>query len=187
MSATRLLVLGVVRGLGTAHGYLLHTELASWEAEGWINIKWGSIYHGLRQLAKLGLLEATTHDEWPGRTDYQLTEAGETEFFRLLRDALRRADHRPDVLAAGLALMPALERAELVGLFRERLAALESNAEELRGNLEQRRQLDRHAHLRELTVLRAHTAQGDAEWTRLLLQRLERGDYRLADDEPRPA
>ncbi|ASO20988.1 DNA-binding PadR family transcriptional regulator [Actinoalloteichus hoggarensis] len=182
MSATRLLVLGVVRGFGRAHGYLLHTELSSWAAEGWIDVKWGSIYHGLRQLAKLGHLRATEIEAWPGRVDYELTPAGETEFFRLLRDALRRAEHRPDVLAAGLALMPALSRDEVIALLRERLAALEDEIAELPAEPSPRDPRDRQAHLDELSVLSGHTARGDAEWTRRLIARLTDGAYLLRGD-----
>lgn len=43
MSTTRLLVLGVVAGHGTTHGYTVHSELVSWGADGWANVKWGSI------------------------------------------------------------------------------------------------------------------------------------------------
>ncbi|APU15787.1 MULTISPECIES: PadR family transcriptional regulator [Actinoalloteichus] len=187
MSATRLLVLGVVRGFGKAHGYLLHTELSSWAAEGWINVKWGSIYHGLRQLAKLGLLKATEIEEWPGRVDYELTQDGEAEFFRLLRDALRQAEHRPDVLAAGLALMPALPRDEVIALLGERLAALDVKVAELPLDPESRDPGDRQAHLEELAALRGHTARSDAEWTRRLIARLADGAYRLVDDGPSSA
>ncbi|NUT10617.1 MAG: PadR family transcriptional regulator, partial [Nonomuraea sp.] len=55
MSATRLLVLGVVRLHGRAHGYLVGSELESWEAGQWAGLRSGSIYHALRQLAKEGL------------------------------------------------------------------------------------------------------------------------------------
>ena len=81
MSATRLLVLGVVRGYGRVHGYRVGADLLSWGAGEWANVKWGSIYHALRQATRGGLLH--DHDDVPGRTDYELTERGEAEFGRL--------------------------------------------------------------------------------------------------------
>src|SRR5690606_35597363 len=89
MSATRLLVLGTVRIFGTAHGYLVHNELTTWGADEWANVKWGSIYHALRQMATKGLLDSTVTDDHLGRVDYTITPAGDEEFFRLLRSALK--------------------------------------------------------------------------------------------------
>ncbi|GAB3481073.1 PadR family transcriptional regulator [Amycolatopsis cihanbeyliensis] len=121
MSATRLPVLGAVRGFGTAHGYAVRGELVSWGAEEWADIKWGSVYHALRQLTKEGLLTATELGDPTGRVDYEFTEQGAVEFFHLLRRALRRFEHRPDLWMAGLALLPALPRAEAIELPRQRV------------------------------------------------------------------
>ncbi|MGH3566084.1 MAG: PadR family transcriptional regulator [Pseudonocardia sp.] len=95
MSATRLLVLGIVRGYGRAHGYRVGHDLLSWGADEWANVKWGSIYHALRALTQSGFL--LDHNDILGRTDYELTERGEAEFIRLLSDALRRPEPRPDL------------------------------------------------------------------------------------------
>lgn len=59
VSATRLLVLGVV------HGYRVGADLLSWGAGQWANVKWGSIYHALRQATRAGFLR-----------DHELTERG---------------------------------------------------------------------------------------------------------------
>src|SRR2546423_4224262 len=128
MSATRLLVLGAVRGFGRAHGYLVRAELVTWGVEDWATIKWGSLYHALRKLADEGLLTAT---EAGDRVDYTLTDAGETEFFTLLKGALREPGTRPDTLAAGLSLLPALTRADAIALFKQRLEALETTRHDI--------------------------------------------------------
>ena len=44
MSATRLLVLGVIRTLQPIHGYEVRRELISWRVEATTNLKPGSIY-----------------------------------------------------------------------------------------------------------------------------------------------
>lgn len=181
-TATRLLVLGVVRGFGRAHGYLVQNELVSWGPEAWANVKWGSLYHALRQMTKEGLLHAEEFVEWPGRVDYALTEAGEERFGQLLRDTLRRADQRPDMLAAGLALLPALPRAEAIALLTERLRALEASREVYAAEAGDR---GGHAHLGELYDLRVHTADAAADWTRELIGRLAAGEYVMADEDRR--
>jgi DNA-binding PadR family transcriptional regulator len=181
VSATRLLVLGVVRGYGRAHGYRVGSDLLSWGADDWANVKWGSIYHALRKLTADGFL--LDHDEVPGRTDYELTERGEGEFQRLLRDALRRPNPRPDLIGAALAMLPSLTRADAVGLLRERLAALEASRDKARAQVEGWADPP---HVRELFGLWEHTAAGGAEWTRGLIERLEQGAYPMAGEPGSP-
>ena len=179
VSATRLLVLGVVRGYGRVHGYRVGADLLSWGAGEWANVKWGSIYHALRQATGSGFLR--DHDEAPGRRDYELTERGEAEFQQLLRDAVRRPQTRPDLLGAALAMLPALPRADALALLRERLRALEQRREKART------QLDGWAeppHVRELFGLWEASAAAGVEWTRGLIGRLEAGAYPMAG-EPR--
>jgi DNA-binding PadR family transcriptional regulator len=179
MSATRLLVLGVVRGFGRAHGYLIRAELVRWGAESWANIKWGSLYHALRKLAEEGLLTATDVDEVAGRVDYEITARGEAEFFRLLKAALREPDPRPDMLAAGLSLLPALSRAEAIDLLEVRHRTLRTAQDEYR---HQNDSWDKDPHIRELFGLWTHTAAGGAKWTRQMIQRLRSGAYLMAGE-----
>ncbi len=181
MSATRLLVLGVVRGYGRAHGYRVGTDLASWGAAEWANVKWGSIYHALRALTDSGAL--VDHLDVPGRTEYELTEKGEAEFQKLLREAVRRPHTRPDQLGAALAVLPALPRAEAVALLRERLAALEDIRDKARAQLEE---LVERPHWTELFGLWQHTADGGIAWTEGLIERLESGAYAMAGEPGSP-
>ncbi|MET0135118.1 MAG: PadR family transcriptional regulator [Kibdelosporangium sp.] len=182
MSATRLLVLGVVRGYGRAHGYLIGNDLLAWGADRWANVKWGSIYHALKQLTKTGHLT----EDWtsvPGRTEYELTEQGEQEFQRLLRNAIRHPEPRPDTLGAGLALFPALSRADAIGLLEERLAALEAGRDEANAQL---RRPQGHQHMAELYTLFEQSAESGADWTRGLLARLRAGAYPMAGEPDSP-
>jgi DNA-binding PadR family transcriptional regulator len=181
VSATRLLVLGVVRGYGRAHGYRIGNDLLAWGADEWANVKWGSIYHALRSLTDGGLL--LDHDDVPGRTEYELTERGEAEYMKLLRDALRRPQPRPDLLGAALAMLPSLRRTEAVALLRERLAALEAARDKAHAQAEA---LVDPPHVQELFGLWEHNAGGSAEWTRGLIERLEAGAYPMAGDPGSP-
>jgi DNA-binding PadR family transcriptional regulator len=177
MSATRLLVLGVVRGYGRAHGYLIGNDLMSWGADVWANVKWGSIYHALKQGVKAEFLS----EDWPvpGRTEYELTEKGEFEFRRLLADALRKPEPRPDMLAAGLAMLPALNRGQAVSLLEIRLSAVEAIRKEADESLTSWREPP---HVRELYRLRVANAADDVAWTRGLIDRLNAGEYAMAGE-----
>ncbi|GGS93883.1 PadR family transcriptional regulator [Streptomyces violaceus] len=184
MSATRLLVLGVVRMHGRAHGYLVRSELLSWGADEWAHIKFGSIYHALRQLAKDGLLKSTDIPDWPGRVDYEIAPPGDEEFFRLLRDALRQGNNRPDMLGAALVLLPALSRKEAIGLLRERIASLSAEQSELIAKVDETAgERPQRAHIRELLGLWEHGAASQAAWTEALIERLEAGAYVMAGEE----
>ncbi len=178
MSATRLLVLGVVRGHGRAHGYLIGNDLMSWGADVWANVKWGSIYHALKQGVKAGQL----HEDWtvPGRTDYELTEKGEFEFQRLLADALRKPEPRPDMLAAGLAMLPAMTRGQAVSLLEIRLSAVEAIRKEADQQL---KGWQEPPHVRELYRLRVANAANDVAWTRDLIKRLTAGEYAMSGEQ----
>ena len=182
VSATRLLVLGVVRGYGRVHGYRVGADLLSWGAGEWANVKWGSIYHALRAATAAGFL--LDHDDVPGRTDYELTERGEAEFRRLLRDALRHPQPRPDLLGAALALLPALPREEALHLLGERLTALEQRREKAQAQLDG---WTEPPHVRrELFGLWHSSASAGAEWTQGLIDRLAAGAYPMAGEPGSP-
>lgn len=175
------MVLGVVRGYGRAHGYLIGQDLLSWGADDWANVKWGSIYHALKQLTKGEFLREDF--TVPGRTDYELTERGEFEFKRLLAEAFRRPEPRPDMLCAGLALLPALTRAEAIGLLEQRLVALEASSADAAGRIANHGDPE---HVRELYGLWKHTADGGVDWTRGLIDRLADGAYPMAGERGSP-
>jgi DNA-binding PadR family transcriptional regulator len=186
MSAIRLLVLGAVRQHGRAHGYQVRNDLEYWGAQDWSNAKPGSIYHALKQMAKQGLLRA--HDTAPStaggppRTEYELTAAGEAEFFALLRAALSQRDEKSDVLSAGIGFLVDLPRAEAVALLRERVRSLEewrSTVTEYYTPADGPGQL---GHIGEIMNMWVHSADSGAEWTRGLIERIEGGAYVFAGE-----
>ncbi|MFI6473417.1 PadR family transcriptional regulator [Streptomyces sp. NPDC050516] len=186
MSSIRLLVLGAVRQHGRAHGYQVRNDLEYWGAHEWSNAKPGSIYHALKQMAKQGVLLA--HEVAPStvggppRTEYELTDAGREEFFRLLREALASYDQKMDVLSAALGFMVDLPRAEAVALLRDRLAKLagwRASATEYYTPEEGPGQL---GHIGEIMNMWVHSADAEAEWTRGLIARIEGGAYFFAGE-----
>ncbi|MFD7341953.1 PadR family transcriptional regulator [Streptomyces violascens] len=186
MSSIRLLVLGAVRQHGRAHGYQVRNDLEYWGAHEWSNAKPGSIYHALKQMAKQGVLLA--HEVAPStvggppRTEYELTDAGREEFFRLLREALASYDQKMDVLSAALGFMVDLPRAEAVALLRDRLdklAGWRASATEYYTPEEGPGQL---GHIGEIMNMWVHSADAEAEWTRGLIARIEGGAYVFAGE-----
>lgn len=182
MSATRLLVLGAVRIHGTAHGYLIQHEFLAWKAHDFANVKWGSIYHALRQMAKQGFLIQHETDQSSWRVDYTITPEGDAEFLRLMRNALAQPEHRPDAFAAALAYFTALPRAEVIDLLRQRVAALEEQRDEKKKAIADVRQGTEH--IGELFGLWGSAADSGIAWTQGLIRRLEAGEYIMVDDDP---
>ncbi|RZS40821.1 PadR family transcriptional regulator [Herbihabitans rhizosphaerae] len=187
MSATRLMVLGVVRMAGKANGYQVRRELLSWAADRWGNVKQGSIYHALRSSARDGLLDKVAEFETDGQTQYQITEHGDLEFLRLLSEAL--SSSRDDVhalaeLNAAIVFLTALPRARAISLLEHRATQLDGSLATIRHLLEHAEEWGQPEHVRELYLLWESQNATNLEWTRGLIERLERGEYVMADDGP---
>lgn len=184
VSTTRLLVLGVVAGQGTTHGYAVHAELLSWGADTWAHVRWGSIYHALRQLAKEGLLDAAPAPDHPSRTGYRITPSGQQAFADLVRGALADAGPHADLFAAGLAFLAALPRAEAAALLRRRLAALEGARVAIAPVVAAPGDWSGKGteHVPELFGLWHDSADAAARWTAGLVERIEAGAYSFAGE-----
>ncbi|MER8001896.1 helix-turn-helix transcriptional regulator [Streptomyces sp. NPDC095613] len=186
MSAIRLLVLAAVRQHGRAHGYQVRNDLEYWGAHEWSNAKPGSIYHALKQLAKQGALlaheTAPSTAGGPPRTEYELTDAGREEYFRLLRTALTSYDQQMDVLSAGLGCMVDLPRAEVVGLLRERVRAIAAWRNEVTENYVPEDGPEQLGHIGEIMNYWVHSADAGATWTEGLITRIEGGAYAFAGE-----
>jgi DNA-binding PadR family transcriptional regulator len=192
VSATRLLVLGVVRMYGRAHGYQVRRELLTWSADKWANVAPGSIYHALKKMAKEKLLEEVSIDpdegeaRGPDRTAYQLTPDGETEFQVLLAKSLSEADESTQGsyrLVAAVTFLPALPRARAISLLEHQITQLRgrrANADHLlQGH---GKEWGQPAHVDELYRLWVTMIDGMLGWLQGLVSRLEAGEYVMADD-----
>ncbi|RZQ63465.1 PadR family transcriptional regulator [Amycolatopsis suaedae] len=187
MSATRLLVLGVVRMLGQAHGYQVRRELLTWSADKWGNVAPGSIYHALKKMAAENLLEevATEPGRGPERTAYRLTPDGETDFMVRLSRGLSGVEDQPGTsyeLSAAMTLMPQLTRERAISLLTHRLTQLESQTANARSLLSSAQEWGQPAHIEELYRLWLVHVEADVRWTGEVIGRLRAGDYVMADD-----
>jgi DNA-binding PadR family transcriptional regulator len=184
MSTTRLLLLGAVRIFQPAHGYLIRRELISGQVEDWAHVNPGSIYSGLRTLAKHGLLA-----EEPGEpVAFRLTADGEVEYQRLLAQALREpVPGEPSRLLGGLCFVTTLPRAEVREAVRARALVLEamvSGATAMARSIEQARMAP--ASTVELSSVAGHWLGGEQAWVREFCDRIDAGHYRFAGEPGAP-
>ena len=190
MPATRLMLLGTVRIFQPVHGYLVRRELLSWHADAWANLNPGSIYNGLRSLAREGFVEEVGTEAQggrPARTTYRLTGDGETEFLQLLRDALWNVStfETADLLAAW-SFAPALKREEVIAALEHRVEQIEASAQaahfaidDIAVNPTTPDTVAEHYRLSQARL------DGEAAWARQVVERLRAGEYWFAG-EPDP-
>ena len=191
MSATRLLLLGTVRIFQPVHGYFVRRELLSWHAETWAHLNPGSVYNGLRSLAREGFVEEVgteTEGGRPARTTYRLTADGESEFMTLLRGALWSVStHDSAELMAAWSFTWALTRAEVIAALEHRVEQIAASARATEFAIEgiQRGQgtPDTVAEHFRLTQARL---DGEASWARALIERLRTGEYWFEGEPDRP-
>jgi DNA-binding PadR family transcriptional regulator len=191
MSATRLLVLGLVRSLGRAHGYVISKVLMSWKVDEWANTKTGSIYHALRSLTKehrLLSLEVAQSDLGPPRVEYEITPAGHNEFFSLMRRALSVPETRPDMLSSGLVFLTSLTRAEAIALFRMRVAHYEAMREQMPMDVEESTGASEIApqHVESLFSFWSDWIVTGQRWSEEMITKLEGGAFVFADETAPP-
>jgi DNA-binding PadR family transcriptional regulator len=179
MSATRLLILGVLRFKQPIHGYDLRRELESWQAERWANIAYGSIYFALNKMAEEGLVEVIETGQagkGPARTSYAITVPGEAEFQRLLREYWWELKTVIDPFQVALAFITELPRDELLAALRHRAAAARSKAEGLEMAIRSKSDSDTPRHVSENMRLAAYHVETDARWTEEAIAKVERGE-----------
>lgn len=189
MSATRLLVLGVVRMQGQTHGYRVMRELLNWSADKWANLQPGSVYHVLKKGAAEGLLDPVTVESTgsgPSRTSYRLTEDGEREFLRLVERYLSEPDPTGFNFSAAVAFMTCLPRMHVISLLEYLRTQIDGSAQTTRHAAEQASEWGQPAHVTEL--YRFWTGHMDAtmHWLAGLIDRLRSGEYEMADDTDDP-
>lgn len=134
VSATRMMILGVVQWLQPVHGYDVRRELLSWSADKWANVQPGSIYHALRKLSEEGLLREVGTEQVgarPARTSYEITPKGMDEFQAQLRSQWWSLSPAPDPFMAAFAFLPALPRDEAAAALRNRAVQLSAGVKQL--------------------------------------------------------
>ncbi len=141
-------------------------------------------------MAKQGVLHA--HEVAPSaaggppRTEYEVTDAGREEYFRLLRQALAAHDQKADLLSAAIGFMVDLPREEVLGLLRQRLAGLAGWRSAVTDHYTPEGGPEALGHIGEIMHRWVHSADAEAEWTRGLIARIEGGAYSFAGEGGAP-
>jgi DNA-binding PadR family transcriptional regulator len=95
-----------------------------------MDVKWGSLYTVVQNLAKHGFLEVvgtSRQGARPERTVYRITEAGRQEMLDWTRELVSTPEPEHPRFAAGLSVHMVLPPDEVIGLLRARLGALEES------------------------------------------------------------
>ncbi|MGD2039468.1 MAG: PadR family transcriptional regulator [Anaerolineae bacterium] len=125
--STRLVILGLLRER-PLYGYELKQIIEEHMGD-WTNIAFGSIYYALGKLADEGFAKQIAVEQEgrrPSRSIYQITEAGQAEFLRLLREVWAEVERHYYAIDVGLAFMDALPREEVERHLQGRIAQMES-------------------------------------------------------------
>ena len=84
MSATRMMIIGLVQWMQPVHDYDVRRELRSWSADKWANVQPGSVYQALRKLSEKGMLREVATEQVgarPARTTLHLLACGRRRGF----------------------------------------------------------------------------------------------------------
>ncbi|GAA2609143.1 PadR family transcriptional regulator [Dactylosporangium fulvum] len=185
MTATRMVVLGLVRHLQPVHGYGVYRALAGWTPGDAAPMKAGSVYHALRTLAGEGLVaEAGTEPGGPGaaRTVYRITGRGDETFLRLLRRQWAQEAAPADAFRHALLFLPDLDPREAAAALRRRARLLDLDAGSVSGGVPGSLPggpADLPAHLVWLRELARAHVDAEVHWCLRVAERLD-----LLADEP---
>ncbi|MFN8517249.1 MAG: PadR family transcriptional regulator [Thermomicrobiales bacterium] len=180
MSSTRLLILGALRFMQPTYGYEVRRELESWHAEEWANIAYGSIYFALNKMAEEGLVAVQETDQVgkrPARTTYVVTEKGETEFQRLVREYWWEFKPVISPFRVAVAFMDQLSPDELIGALRHRASIIQAGIAGMREAIATLPlEPDKPRHVAEIFHLLLSGHEAELQWIEQALAKVQRGD-----------
>lgn len=144
-----------------------------------MDVKWGSLYTVVQNLAKHGFLEVvgtSRQGARPERTVYRITEAGRQEMLDWTRELLSTPEPEHPRFAAGLSVQMVLPPDEVIALLRVRLGALEASIAARRAaHAEHLEQVPRLFLVEEEFALAM--LEAEAAWTGGLLDELASGAF----------
>lgn len=177
--STRLVILGLLRDR-SLHGYEIK-HIISEHMDDWTNIAFGSIYFALGKLAEEGFIEKIATEQEgnrPSRSIYQITDVGEAEFFRLLREIWGNLERNFFEFDIGLFFLNALPPDEIKGYLQVRVAQLEGIVQYLNQHqVEQMSKAEVPAQARAIFEHSRVHLEAELIWSRDLLTRIENGEY----------
>jgi DNA-binding PadR family transcriptional regulator len=179
VSATRMMILGVVQWMQPVHGYDVRRELLSWSADKWANVQPGSIYHALRKLSEEGLLREVSTEQVgarPARTSYEITPKGAAEFQTQLRSHWWNIASVPDPFQAAFAFLPAVPREEAAAALRNRALQLSAGVQQLEAVMKADWLDDKPVYVSWMWELSLERAAAEIAWCSRIADRIESGE-----------
>jgi len=123
----RLLILGLL-AKRPMHGYEIKQYLEVSRTDQWAGVPVGSIYHALKKLESEGFIAMKAIEQTGNRTRavYEITQAGQAEFKRLLFEAWRTPSRAlPSTLYAAMTFLDDLPTGDVLKAIDEQIDALE--------------------------------------------------------------
>jgi DNA-binding PadR family transcriptional regulator len=184
VSATRMMILGLVHWMQPVHGYDVRRELLSWSADKWANVQPGSIYHALRKLSEEGLLQAVATEQVgarPARTTYEITDKGAREFHSLLRSHWWQLATPPDPFLAAFTFLPALPREEAAAALRNRASQMRAAISQLQTAMGAEWSKRKPTFVLWMWELGIERAEAEIGWCERIAKKIEAGEPYVPD------
>ena len=157
------------------HRYEMASIMRARDKDKDMDIKWGSLYTVVANLAKHGFLEevgTTRHGARPERVVYQITEAGKRELLDWTRELISDPQRERSKFAAGLSVLTVLPPDEVIALLQARLEHLAHAVASERANAES-------AYVPRIFLIEVEYAvamlEAESAWVRSLLAELTSG------------
>lgn len=173
-----LAVLSVMTA-GPMHRYEIAATLRARGKDRDMEIKWGSLYTVVQNLAKAGFLEVVGTERdgaRPERVIYQITEAGRAEMVDWTRELIAEPEPEQGRFVAGLSILAALPPDEVAELLGRRQAALAEQITEVRAELDRLDETLPRLFLIE-TYYGLAMLEAEAAWTASTRQELVAGNF----------
>jgi DNA-binding PadR family transcriptional regulator len=169
-------VLSVLYAGRPMHPYEMAGMLRRTGKERDFNIKWGSFYTVVGNLAKHGFIVATGSDSErgrPERTSYTITDAGRDELIDWMRELVADPEPETSRFGAALSVLSVLPPDLAVRLLQQRLSTLDARNETDRAELAAAKDLPRIFLIEGEYALAMRRAE--AQWVREVLREIEGG------------
>ncbi|MGW5384245.1 PadR family transcriptional regulator [Nocardia sp. NPDC003963] len=161
------------------HRYQIAARLRDYGKDRDLDIKWGSLYTVVQNLAKAGFLEVVGSEREgsrPERVIYRITAAGRAELVDWTRELIAEPEPERGRFLAGLSILAALPPDEVAELLGRRLTALDEQIAQVKTELAQLAGTLPRLFLIE-TEYGLAILEAEAEWSRGLRAELIEGTF----------
>ncbi|WP_280422380.1 PadR family transcriptional regulator [Nocardia carnea] len=161
------------------HRYQIAARLREYGKDQDMDIKWGSLYTVVQNLAKAGFLEVVGSERdgaRPERVIYRITAAGRAELVDWTRELIAEPEPERGRYIAGLSILAVLPPDEVAELLGSRLGVLREQIAQVKKDLS-----DLSAKLPRLFLIESEyglaVLEAESEWTRALRAELLDGTF----------